>query len=252
MRKIIAANWKMHKNQFQAKSFAESLKKSLEKEASKHEIFLFAPFTLLENLQNTLQSVPNVSIGAQNCYPALEGAYTGEISPLMLKELGCTWTLAGHSERRQYFAESPEFVGEKTAFALAEGLNAMLCIGENLEQRKDGRLEAVLTDQLEKGLAKVPAGVSPENLAIAYEPVWAIGTGQVAGKEDVLETHALVRKILFNILGKNGENLRLLYGGSVKPDNAEELLGLDNVDGLLIGGASLDFESFEKIFQVGS
>jgi triosephosphate isomerase len=155
--------------------------------------------------------------------------------------------LAGHSERRAIFQESSGFVGEKTAFALERGLKVMLCIGETLEEREGGRLEAVLAGQLKQGLAAVADVCDPEYLAVAYEPVWAIGTGRVAGPAEVVEAHALIRSWLQKRFPAQGAQLRIVYGGSVKPENSGEIIALDNVDGLLVGGASLDAETFRRI-----
>ncbi len=166
----------------------------------------------------------------------------------MLLDAGAVWVLTGHSERRHVLGESDELVGRKTAFALEQGLKVMLCIGEKLEEREAGRLEAVLRRQLDSGL---PAGENAleSRFAVAYEPVWAIGTGKVAGPDEVLATHAVVRRLLCERLGEAGNGIPILYGGSVKPANAGSLIGLDNVDGLLIGGASLDAQSFVQIIR---
>jgi len=247
MRPLIAANWKMFKTQAEAHALATSLVKALSQKPLERDMLIFAPFTALDVTAKALKAQANAFIGAQNFYPAKEGAFTGEIAPLMLAELGCQWVLAGHSERRHTFGESSAFVGEKTTFALNEGLKVMLCVGETLEERQAKRLEAVLTAQLQAGLANLPANTTLDDLAIAYEPVWAIGTGQVASNADVTQAHTLVRTILATIVGEKLAGLRLLYGGSVKPENASALLALDNVDGLLVGGASLQSESFEKI-----
>ena len=186
--------------------------------------------------------------GAQDVWPAVEGAFTGEISPRMLQDAGAVWVLTGHSERRHVLGESDELVGRKTAFALEQGLKVMLCIGEKLEERESGQLEDVLRRQLDSGL---PAGgdALEGRFAVAYEPVWAIGTGKVAGPDEVLATHAVVRRLLCERLGETGNRIPILYGGSVKPANAGNLIGLDNVDGLLIGGASLDAQSFVQIIR---
>ena len=186
--------------------------------------------------------------GAQDVWPAVEGAFTGEISPRMLQDAGAVWVLTGHSERRHVLGESDELVGRKTAFALEQGLKVMFCIGEKLEERESGQLEDVLRRQLDSGL---PAGgdALEGRFAVAYEPVWAIGTGKVAGPDEVLATHAVVRRLLCERLGETGNRIPILYGGSVKPANAGNLIGLDNVDGLLIGGASLDAQSFVQIIR---
>ena len=190
----------------------------------------------------------NIAVGAENMYFEEKGAYTGEISPNMLVDAGVKYVVIGHSERRHVLGESDELVGRKTAFALEQGLKVMLCIGEKLEERESGQLEDVLRRQLDSGL---PAGENAleGRFAVAYEPVWAIGTGKVAGPDEVLATHAVVRRLLCERLGETGNRIPILYGGSVKPANAGNLIGLDNVDGLLIGGASLDAQSFVQIIR---
>jgi len=244
--KLMAANWKMYKTTAQARVYAENLCKLLPAAPEQREILVCPPFTAIAAVAAVFAGKPGFLTGAQNVYPKEEGAFTGEISPDMLKDAGARWVLTGHSERRSMFGESDEQVGVKTAFALAQGLNTVLCIGETLAQREAGQLEQVLAKQLAAGLADVPPSCPPFCLAVAYEPVWAIGTGKVAGPKEILEAHALVRKLLCDKLGMSRE-LRILYGGSVKPENAHEIIGLDNVEGVLVGGASLQAESFSRI-----
>jgi len=246
--KLMAANWKMYKTTIQACAFAEELCKLLPTVPDGREVLVCPPFTAIASLAAVFSGKNGFLVGAQNVYPKEEGAFTGEISPDMLKDAGARWVLTGHSERRSIFGESNEQVGAKTAFALALGLNVVLCIGETLAQREAGRLEHVLAEQLAAGLADVPPSCPPSCLAVAYEPVWAIGTGKVAGPGEILAAHAMVRKLLCENLGMSNE-LRILYGGSVKPDNASEIVGLDNVEGVLVGGASLQAESFSRIVQ---
>jgi triosephosphate isomerase len=186
-------------------------------------------------------------LGGENFYPADQGAFTGEICPEQLLDLGCSHALAGHSERRHILGETDEFVGKKVAFGLEKGLCMILCIGETIEDRKQGRVEEVLFNQLDQGLHKVSKGIDPHMLVVAYEPVWAIGTGEVAGSREITQAHGLVRSKLVDMLGNTGEKVRILYGGSVKPDNCASILALDNVDGVLVGGASLKAESFSRI-----
>ena len=248
MRSLVAANWKMFKKRAEARSTAQELGSILGGAPDGRDVVLFVPFTSLDVVHEALAGIQGVFLGAQDVYPAEEGAFTGEIAPGMLLDCGCTWVLTGHSERRHILGESSSFIGEKTAFALQQGLSVMLCIGETLEEREKGQLETVLREQLEKGLS----GISEEaysRLAVAYEPVWAIGTGKVASEEDILAAHALVRELLSKILGSRGTGIRILYGGSVKPGNARSILALDNVNGLLVGGASLQAESFASIIR---
>ncbi len=243
----MAANWKMHKTQAEARATAAELIDSIPNLPADREVAIFAPYTTLSTCASLFANKAGFFWGAQNVYPATHGAFTGEISPAMLKDAGCTHVLTGHSERRALLGESSEFVGQKTAFALEHGLSVVLCIGETLQEREGGKLEAVLGGQLEAGLASVTDDVRPDSLAIAYEPVWAIGTGKVAGPKEILETHALVRKLLLKRFPAQGRDLRILYGGSVKPENTAEIISLDNVDGVLVGGASLDAQSMKKI-----
>ena len=246
--KLMAANWKMYKTTAQAQACAEELCSLLPTAPAAREILVCPPFTAIAAVAAVFAEKPGFLTGAQNVYPKEEGAFTGEISPDMLKDAGARWVLTGHSERRSILGESDAQVGLKTAFALAQGLNVVLCIGETLAQREAGQLEHVLAGQLAAGLADVPPSCPPFCLAVAYEPVWAIGTGKVAGPKEILEAHAMVRRLLCEKQGMSRE-LRILYGGSVKPDNASEIIGLDNVDGVLVGGASLQAESFSRIVR---
>lgn len=247
MKKLMAANWKMFKTREEAKQTAEELLGLIDgKQSEDREVLIFPPFTAIPEVAAAMQGKRGCSFGAQNFYPRESGAFTGEISPAMLKDAGCTWALAGHSERRWVFGEDDALVGEKVAYGLSQGLRMVLCIGEKIEERKDGKLEQVIASQLREGLKGVKEFV-PGELAIAYEPVWAIGTGEVAGPEEILEAHACVRKELSEIIGNNAQETPILYGGSVKPDNASEIISIDNVDGVLVGGASLMAESFSRI-----
>ncbi len=251
MAKLMAANWKMYKTRTDACETLTALCALLQQSpmAQEREVLIFSPFTAIAEAVKVVEQCGNgiqLSLGAQNFYPAVEGAFTGEISPAMLKDVGATWVLVGHSERRHVFGESLSLVQDKTAYALEQGFNVVFCVGESLEEREAGKLEAILTQQL-ASLASLKEKLNAQNFAIAYEPVWAIGTGKVAGEQEILEAHAIVRKILQNIFSEKGSQLRILYGGSVKPDNAAAIVALDNVDGVLVGGASLQAESFARI-----
>ncbi|HBE94056.1 MAG TPA: triose-phosphate isomerase [Desulfovibrio sp.] len=253
MNKLMAANWKMYKTYDEAKETAKALVKLLDgKLPADREVLVFPPFTALRGVAKKFKDEKGLFVGGQDFWPAREGAFTGEISPAMLSDLGATFALTGHSERRHVLGESDELVGRKTAFGLDAGLNVVLCVGEKIEERKAGKLEAVLERQTVAGLAGVPKDLAPARLAVAYEPVWAIGTGEVAGPKDILEAHAFVRRLLGRIFGGNAKEIRILYGGSVKPENAAEIIGLDNVDGVLVGGASLKAESFASIVLAGA
>jgi triosephosphate isomerase len=246
--KLMAANWKMYKTAAQARASVEELCGLLPTVPDAREVLVCPPFTAIAAVAAVFAGKPGFLTGAQDVYPQEEGAFTGEISPEMLKEAGARWVLTGHSERRGILGESDEQVGVKTAFALAQGLNVVLCIGETLAQREAGQLERVLERQLAAGLADVPPSCPPSCLVVAYEPVWAIGTGKVAGPGEILEAHAMVRTLLSEKLGMS-RALRILYGGSVKPDNTAEILRLDNVDGVLVGSASLQADNFSRIVR---
>lgn len=210
MQKIIAANWKMYKTRAEARETAAALARHLkEKQPEGRQVIVYPPFTAIAEVAAALEGVTCAATGGQDVYPAAEGAFTGEISPRMLQDAGASWVLTGHSERRHVLLESDELVGRKTAFALAQGLSVMLCIGETLAERESGQLRAVLQRQLQAGLAEIaPADVA--RLAVAYEPVWAIGTGKVAGPQEAGEAHAIARELLREIIGAAGESTPLL------------------------------------------
>lgn len=255
MHKIIAANWKMHKTRPEAAQEAARLAQGLATGAPKERLaVVFPPYTDIATVADAFAGVANIAVGGQNFYPADHGAFTGEISPAMLRDAGAAWVLTGHSERRHIFNESDEFIAKKTAFGLAEGFKVMLCIGETLTERDNGDLQGVLSRQLSTAITPLPAdvrGALANRLAIAYEPVWAIGTGRVAGDAEILDAHERTRKILTDLVGAEAAQLPILYGGSVKPTNAASILALKNVDGLLVGGASLEAQSFMDIICAG-
>ncbi len=248
----MAANWKMYKTRAQATDTINELCTLLQKTPEKlqeREVLIFSPFTALENAVAAAKNAKEplqLGVGAQNFYPKDEGAFTGEVSIPMLKDLEVAWLLVGHSERRSIFGESLELLQEKARCGLENNFKVTFCVGESLEEREAGKLESVLTTQL-AALKEISGQITAQNFAVAYEPVWAIGTGKVAGAEEIAEAHTLVRKILESILGEKGQQVRILYGGSVKADNAGAILLLDNVDGVLVGGASLQAESFANI-----
>lgn len=249
MRKIVAANWKMYKTRGEAAATATALRRLLDGNLPEgRDVVVFPPFLAVPAVAEALAGADRMAVGAQDVYPAAEGAFTGEVSPAMLRDGGASWVLVGHSERRHVLGEDDAFVGRKAAFALEQGLKIMVCVGETLEEREAGRLEAVLARQLDAAFAGVRAAGCGD-LAVAYEPVWAIGTGKVAGPREIAEAHALVRRLLVRRFPEFGNNVAILYGGSVKPANAASIIALDNVDGLLVGGASLDAESFSAIVR---
>ena len=243
---LIAANWKMHKTVSQALAFAADLRSRLQGEAGV-EVAIAPPFPALAALGEALDGSP-ISLAAQNVHPEPEGAFTGEVSAPMLASLGCTYVIVGHSERRALFGEDDALVAAKLAAVQAAGMRPILCVGETLEQREAGKTFDVLAGQLAGSLARIDAERSAE-IVVAYEPVWAIGTGRTATPEIAQEAHAFVRERLAGLLGGVAEQVRILYGGSVKPENAAALLAQPDIDGGLVGGASLDPASFCAIIR---
>ncbi len=245
--KFVAGNWKMYTTRTAAKELAAAIVKDLPPDTATR-VAVCPPFPWLVAVADVLKGSP-VALGAQNCYPEKEGAFTGEVSPQMLLDAGCGYVIVGHSERRHGLGETDEFLNRKAKAALAAGLSVIFCVGELLAEREAGRTEAVLETQLTRGLAGIPAEQTAK-LVIAYEPVWAIGTGKVATTEQAQEAHAFIRR---KIAGQFGENvagsLLIQYGGSVKPDNAAGLLHQPDVDGALVGGASLKADSFLAIVK---
>ena len=237
----------MNKCVGEAVELAEALKAQVA-DVQAVEMAVCPTFTALPAVAQALEG-SKIAVGGQNCYPKESGAFTGEISPQMLLDVGCTWTIIGHSERRHIFKESDEFLNEKVRYALDTGLKVMFCIGETLDERESGVMNNVLTCQVTEGLK----GLSEqdfERIVVAYEPVWAIGTGVVATPAQAEEAHAYVREVLGSTFGEAvAGNIRIQYGGSVKPDNAGELIALENVDGFLVGGAALKADSFAAIIK---
>lgn len=222
--------------------------KGLVKGISNVDIVVCPTFVTLQAVGQALAG-SNIEMGGQNCYVKESGAFTGELSPQMLRDVGCAWTIIGHSERRQYFHESDEFLNEKVKFALSSGLKVMFCIGETLDERQSGKMNDVLTRQVTGGLVGL-SEADFDRLAVAYEPVWAIGTGVTATPEQAQEAHAFVRALIAKQFGGTVANkVRIQYGGSVKPDNTAELMANPDVDGALVGGASLKAASFAEIVK---
>lgn len=242
---IFAANWKMYKSPKEALDYVNELLPLVSPEQQK-QIILFAQNFSVPILQQVLART-SIQWGAQNIYPEFEGAFTGENSPRVLKELGATHTLIGHSERRNIFSESDEMVAKKLAVLQSLGICPVLCIGESLKEREANQTLEVLKKQLEIALGAATAG---KTLVIAYEPVWAIGTGKVASPDQAQEAQAYIRKEVSRLLGEpTAKSIAILYGGSVKPDNAQELSAKPDIDGFLIGGASLKVSSFLEIIK---
>ena len=244
MRKpIIAGNWKMHKTIAEALEFVNEVKDRVNND--KVEAVICAPFTLLKDLNQATKGT-NIKIGAQNMHFEEKGAFTGEISPLMLKELDMDYVVIGHSERRQYFNETDETVNKKVLKALEVGIDPILCVGETLEEREAGNTKDVCKVQVEKALENV----SKEDLAkvvIAYEPVWAIGTGKTATSEDANDVIAYIREVVANLYGELANEVRIQYGGSVKPSNVAEIMNQSDIDGALVGGASLEANDYVEL-----
>ncbi len=244
MRKpFIAANWKMNKTVPEAEAFLSEFLPEVSN-VTDADIVIAPPFTALKTVGEKLKGT-NVILAAQNVFYEEKGAYTGEISPSMLLDAGCSYVIIGHSERRQYFNETDEIVNKKIKTALKNGLKVILCIGESLAQRQEGKTNDVLKEQLTNGLKDVDI----ENIVIAYEPIWAIGTGVTATPEQAEDAHSYIRKEISSIYGNKAEALRILYGGSVTPDNVNDLMTCPDVDGALVGGASLKPDSFSKIVK---
>ncbi len=247
-RPYIAGNWKMNKTGFEAEDFVFALLPQISG-ADRAEVVICAPFTTIANVIDATRG-SRIKGAAQNMHEAESGAFTGEISAGMLRDLDVRAVVLGHSERRQYFAETDETLREKLPVALANDLEPIFCVGETEAEREANETEAVLTRQVEIGLADVPAD-RLGNVVIAYEPVWAIGTGKVATTEIAQQACALIRRLVAKIDADAAERVRILYGGSMKPDNAAELLAQPDIDGGLIGGASLVADDFAKLVAAG-
>lgn len=245
--KIAAGNWKMHKNYFEAISLAESI---TEVQVSDNvKVILGVPFVYLKEIHELVHSTPSVEVAAQNCHSEDAGAFTGEISPSMLKSIGVRYVILGHSERRQYYGEQEAWILEKMNAAYRNGLHAIYCCGEPLDIRKAGNHKSFVKNQLEGSILKL----SVEQLSstvIAYEPVWAIGTGETASPAQAQEMHAFIRACIADKFGSDKANeISILYGGSVKAANATELFQMEDVDGGLVGGASLIADEFISIIK---
>lgn len=239
---FIAANWKLNKTIGETAAFIDAFLPLVQKTEGVDAVI--APvFTSLAVAKEKLKG-SKVILAAQDVYFEESGAFTGEVGPALLKDAGCTHVIIGHSERREYFGDTDEIVNKKTKAALAAGLKVIFCIGESLQQREGGQTESHLASQLEKGLKDVPL----DDLVIAYEPIWAIGTGKTATPAQAQETHAFIRSKLASLYGAGkADAVRILYGGSVKPDNVKELMANADVDGALVGGASLKPDSFAAL-----
>ncbi|HEU5002219.1 MAG TPA: triose-phosphate isomerase [Actinomycetota bacterium] len=249
-RPVIAANWKMHKTHLEAMHFVESLRNRLGAEDYERvEVVICPPFTALRTVQTSVDSAGMaVGLGAQNMFWAESGAYTGEVSAPMLTKLGMTYVILGHSERREVFGETDEGVNRKVKAAFQHGLVPIMCVGETLAERESGGTEAKVEGQVRAGLAGVPAG-KLASLVIAYEPIWAIGTGRNAYPDDAQATIAVIRATVRSVAGDVADEVRVQYGGSVKAANVAGFMSQPDIDGALVGGASLDPEEFARIVR---
>ena len=242
-RSLIAANWKMNLLQAEAAVWCRSLRSDLAGGSGRAGVVVFPSFPLIPTVARELAG-SGLAVGGQDLHPNDKGAHTGDVSGAQLADAGCTWALCGHSERRRDHGESDELVGKKAEAALRHGLQPMICLGETRDERKAGRTFEVLERQLRAAL-----GSNPASYALAYEPVWAIGTGETATPETAQEAHAFLRRLLGD-LGQPAADLSILYGGSVTPDNAAGLIAQPDIDGFLVGGASLDPRNFLTIIRV--
>ena len=250
-RPLISGNWKMNLNHFEALRLVQELSYQVTKDdVDVLDVSVHPPFTDIRTVQTALESdrIP-LFLGAQNCHFEASGAYTGEVAPAMLAKLGTTYVIVGHSERRELFGESDELVNKKVKAVLAAEMTPIMCVGETLEEREADEAEAKVERQVAAGLQKVPAD-KVADLVLAYEPIWAIGTGKTASADDAQSMCAIIRATVGSVFGEDAAaGVRIQYGGSVKPANAAELLNQPDIDGALVGGASLDAESFAGIIQ---
>lgn len=247
--KIVAGNWKMNKTLEEAHSLTSEIMGMVADEVKGNvKVILCTPFPYLVSVKNQLGTSKQISVGAQNCSEHDSGAYTGEVSAPMLKSMGIPYVIIGHSERRQYFGEDGKLLATKVDKALANGITPIFCCGEPLEIREKGTHEQLVKKQVEESLFHLSADAL-QKVVIAYEPVWAIGTGKTATSQQAQDMHAVIRKHLASKYGAVAENISILYGGSVKADNAKELFACADVDGGLVGGASLKSREFLEIIK---
>ena len=247
-RMIVAANWKMNKNLSEASEFLEKLDFHLDENISQSSVIIFPPFIGLESLAGKFNS-NNFYLGSQNFHYEESGAFTGEVSISMLEHIGIDYAIIGHSERRSLFYENDNLINKKIRSCLASSINPIFCIGESLEQRDSDLTEKKLSDQLKSGLENIDAS-KLDKLIIAYEPIWAIGTGKTATVDQIYSTHQQIKGILNELFNDESYDLPILYGGSVNDKNAKEIGMIDNVSGFLIGGASLKIETFCEIIDL--
>jgi triosephosphate isomerase (TIM) len=249
---LIAGNWKMHYTHLEAIQVVQKLSYRLDKkDYDATDVVVCPPFTALRSVQTTLDSdrIP-IALGAQNVYPEDKGAFTGEVSPAMLAKLNVRYVIVGHSERREIFGETDDFVSRKVRAVLSAGMDPILCVGETLDEREAGETEAKVQRQVTAGFAGVSQADS-ESIVVAYEPIWAIGTGKTASAEDANATIGTIRATIRQVVGDTADRIRVLYGGSVKPGNTAELMAQPEIDGALVGGGCLEPDDFARIIQYG-
>lgn len=248
---LVVGNWKMNGGQKASLELVRKISNQLQKRPTSVEVAVAPPFTALLAAKKVAEKA-RIELAAQNCHWQDSGAFTGEISPSMLHEIGCDLVIVGHSERRHIFCESDDTIAQKVPAVIKHGMRPILCVGETIEERKGEQTSAVIARQLDSALKGVAEGAI-EKVEIAYEPVWAIGTGLNATTEQIRETHTQIRKFLIGRFDQTkGERVRILYGGSVKPDNAEMIARIESVNGVLVGGASLIADSFLGIIRAFS
>lgn len=245
---MVAGNWKMNMLRYQAKELTQDIISGLVDVKDDIDIVLAPPFTALDVVSGLIGN-SRVMLAAQNVFWEDQGAFTGEISPAMLVDAGCKWVIIGHSERRGILGETDSVVRKKIKASLNEGLNVIVCVGETLQEREVGKTIKIVQSQVESALMDLELD-DPQRFVIAYEPVWAIGTGKNATPKEAEDVHATIREITGSIFAQDSELIRIIYGGSVNGDNIEELLHMENIDGALIGGAGLDADSFVKIVKI--
>ncbi|MCX7908963.1 MAG: triose-phosphate isomerase [Ignavibacteria bacterium] len=246
-RMLIAGNWKMHKTLKEAEELASDIFNWVETNRPKSDVAVCPPFPFLHTISKIIAGT-KIYLGAQNCYHEPEGAFTGEVSPPMLVSVGCKFVIIGHSERRTYFSENDQLINAKIQAALRFNLSPIFCIGETLQERQENRTYEIVERQIKIGLNNISIE-QIRNIVIAYEPVWAIGTGVSANTEQIDEAHRFIRKLLINTFGPECNDTLILYGGSLNSKNAKEILSLPDVNGGLIGKASLDSKEFTKIIE---
>jgi triosephosphate isomerase len=247
---LMAGNWKMHHTHLEAIQVVQKLSYRLEKQDYDDvEVVVCPAFTALRSVQTTLEGdrIP-IGLGAQNCYFEAQGAFTGEVSPTMLAKLHVQYVIVGHSERRELFAETDDIVAKKLRAVLAADMQPIVCVGESLAQREAGETDAFVAGQVRAAFANLPSDKAAR-CVVAYEPIWAIGTGRNATPDDANTTIGVIRSTLRDIVGGTADELRILYGGSMKPGNAADLMAMPEVDGGLVGGASLDPDDFARIIR---